>query len=100
LSLQEQPGEAGRKEIAMAKDKITCLACGGEIVPLRPNTGLDLLGGCKTCGAGYYRDQTSVFLKKWCACENVTPEQEMFFFKADGSHGWLHTVCGQITQTG
>jgi len=80
-----------------------CPACSGNIAGLKMNDSararLDQLGVCRSCGGIFLRDLTYIFAKTWCKCPN-TSGQENYFFKDNGDHGWLHTVCGQITQTG
>lgn len=77
-----------------------CPVCSGKIKGIIPSNGLDLQGTCSTCGAVQLASERTVFAKKWCACKEVKPGQEVYWFALAGGHGWLHTVCGQITQVG
>lgn len=35
----------------------------------------------------------------WCDCKQGSPE-EVYFCRADGSHGWMCANCWRITQIG
>jgi hypothetical protein len=81
-------------------NNMKCLACDGEMVKVSHNGFGDTRTICRKCGAIMLWNKTEVFAKSWCNCKETKPEQELFWFKENGSHGWLHTICGQITQTG
>ena len=78
-----------------------CQACNGEvsIIYHEPSLELDLMGTCKDCAGVYVKNQRKFLATWWCKCPDTTG-QEIFFFSDNGGHGWLHTVCGQVTQTG
>jgi hypothetical protein len=80
--------------------KMNCLACNGKIKVLMPSNGLDLQGTCSACGAVQLASERYVLAKRWYSCKDVKPEQETYFFVLSGGHGWIHNVCGQITQLG
>ena len=74
-----------------------CPGCDGEVsVTKWPG---DIRGLCKVCHGAYLADQRKSLAVKWCTCES-TQDKELYFFTDCGNHGFLHTVCGQITQTG
>ena len=75
-----------------------CPACNGEIKRLSSSIPSDQQGVCVECG-GVYLTDISALAKTWCTCP-VVSGMEVFFFSDNGGHGWLHTVCGQVTQTG
>ena len=33
-------------------------------------------------------------------CDSQKGHTEVYFAMPDGSHGWLHTLCGRMTQSG
>ena len=76
-----------------------CQACDGEIVFLKGMPHLDERGVCRECGGVLLWESRAVLAKTWCTCPD-TIGQQVFFFSDSGNHGWLHTVCGQVTQTG
>jgi len=76
-----------------------CQACSGKITLLEGMPTLDQRGVCSDCGAVYVHDKRDVLAIWWCKCPETTG-QEIFFFSDNGNHGWMHTVCGQVTQTG
>ncbi len=61
---------------------------------------LDLMGVCSSCGGVLIRNNSQVYLNGWCACKDGKIEQELFYQKENGNHGWFHTICGKITQVG
>ena len=79
-----------------------CPGCNGEVRELKGNLTqiLDTQGHCSDCHGALLRDKTMTLAVEFCKCKDVKPEQEIFYFRPNGRHGWLHTVCGQITQTG
>jgi len=91
-----------------------CQACSGRIAELAGifNLNLDQRGVCENCSAVYVADNRTILAKTWCKCPQTSipqlaekqtelrESQEVFFFTDSGEHGWLHTTCGQITQTG
>ena len=76
-----------------------CKACEGEIKRLSSSIPSDQQGVCSDCGAVYVHDKRDVLATSWCTCPEVSG-LEIFFFSNNGDHGWLHAVCGQVTQTG
>lgn len=78
---------------------MNCPACSGEVslIKHRMIDG-DLMGTCKKCGGAYLSVHRHALATIWCSCKD-TSNQEIYFW-SDNNHGWLHTVCGQITQAG
>jgi len=78
-----------------------CQACNGKVSLLVSSSILDTKGVCD-CGAIYVANKREVLARTWCTCPqtSIRESQEVFYFSDNGNHGWLHTVCGQITQTG
>ena len=76
-----------------------CLACSGEIAIMDGSNHMDTRGVCSDCGGAFLNEETFYIAKDWCKCKD-TGNQEVYFFRPSGAHGWLHTVCGQITQVG
>ena len=79
-----------------------CQACSGNVSEFKANTfpTLDQRGVCQSCGAVYVAHYRTILATAWCTCKDVQPGQEIFYFSDNGNHGWMHAVCGQITQTG
>jgi len=78
-----------------------CPACNGEVTQLTYNFNgpkLDTLGVCRDCCGVKLSNDHKVLASRWCHCPD-THAQEIYFW-SDIDHGWLHTECGQITQTG
>ena len=78
-----------------------CQACNGKISMLQGMPTLDQRGVCSDCGAVYVKNvwERDFLGRRWCDCKN-TSNQEVFYFSDNGNHGWMHAVCGQVTQTG
>lgn len=78
-----------------------CLACSGPVVTMA-GVVLDQRGVCRDCGAVFVgnNNKRTVLATEWCKCKEVKTEHQVFYMAESGEHGWLHTVCGQITQTG
>ncbi len=75
-----------------------CPGCDGEVSVTRwPG---DIKGVCKTCSGAFLADQRKALAINFCKCTECKPETEIYYFTDSGNHGWMHTVCGQITQTG
>jgi hypothetical protein len=85
-----------KKEVLHMK----CLACSGRVAMLQGAKGFDTLGVCVECGGVLLKDKTDKLVKEWCICSKEVGEGEIYFWQECGGHGWLHLVCGQITQTG
>jgi len=77
----------------------TCLACSAKLVIMQ-GPAIDQRGVCPVCAGVYLNDRRVVLATDWCRCKNVEPDKQVFYMTDNGGHGWLHTVCGQITQTG
>ncbi len=83
-----------------------CQACNGKVSLLRSGSfpTMDQKGVCKSCGAVYLNENRTILAKTWCACPQTSihelKSKECYFFCDNGDHGWMHLVCGQITQTG
>ncbi len=76
-----------------------CPACTGKVKPLfSAMVDSDMRGVCQECAGVYLRDRRVTLATNWCTCKG-TSGQECYYW-SDRGHGWLHTVCGQITQTG
>lgn len=81
-------------------DEKTCPGCSGTITELTAFGAVpELQGVCSKCGGAYLRPVRSVLAVSWCKCKQVPHAEESYYF-TETSHGWLHNVCGQITQTG
>ncbi len=75
-----------------------CQGCDGEVsVTKWPG---DIRGVCKECHGAYLANKRVALAVEWCKCKECKPETTIYYFSDSGRHGWLHTVCGQITQTG
>uniref|UniRef100_A0A6M3LAG6 Uncharacterized protein n=1 Tax=viral metagenome TaxID=1070528 RepID=A0A6M3LAG6_9ZZZZ len=91
-----------------------CPACNGKVADFKVGSfiTLDQLGVCKSCGGVHLAEKRTILAKKWCSCPQTSIDkltekqiklrnsQEIYFFTDSGEHGWMHTLCGQITQTG
>lgn len=77
-----------------------CKACGATVSELKGGLPTDLLGVCQGCQAVYLKNERHFLAMEWCSCEKTEADQIVFFWSQDGRHGWLHSVCGQVTQTG
>ncbi len=79
-----------------------CQACNGEVMEIENKFfgETEIKGYCKECGGQYLSDRRLHIAVTWCTCLQCAPKTEVYYFTNKGSHGWLHTVCGQITQTG
>jgi len=76
-----------------------CPACSGAVKQLiSVMVDSDMRGVCQQCAGVYLRDRRATLATHWCDCKK-TDNQEVYYW-SDRGHGWLHTVCGQITQTG
>ena len=79
-----------------------CAGCNEEVKVLEGDLAdiLDTQGHCSECQGVLLRDKTTALAVEFCYCPEVNPDHELFYFRPNGRHGWIHTVCGQITQTG
>jgi hypothetical protein len=93
----EQGGRRVRKadgtELALGAG---CPACSGKVNPV--DAIPDLTGVCSSCG-GMEVSEHSTLGTRWCSCGADHTEQ-LYYWRPDGSHGWLCTACHGITQTG
>jgi hypothetical protein len=73
---------------------VTCPACSGRVADV---AGLpNVKGQCTECGGLLLSDHGDM-ATSWCECGG---KDERYYWRPDGSHGWLCTGCHGITQTG
>lgn len=92
------------------EEERSCPACSGSMFELTQIHFLseDVLAVCSTCRGVQLRLESKK-ATSWCRCKttnrfwNSDPafdQTEIYYWRAEGAHGWIHATCGQVTQTG
>jgi hypothetical protein len=88
-----------KKELAgLTPVNTGCPACSGKVNPVEGIPGVDAV--CSKCG-GLKLSEASTLGTSWCGCDACGSDfTELYYWREDGSHGWLCASCHGITQTG